>query len=512
MSRSDADTIELHPEEDVVHPDDVVDDWDAVEPDDVEIAATAEDVRSGWRYPYKGFEKQQLASSYLVDEMLFGGAAGPGKTDWILAELVNLCLAVPNGKALLLRNTYGELQEEILPRLESRIPPWVGKYSSKLRAFVFFNGARLRLGYLERDDDKRHYIGAEYMAIGFDELTLLPWTAYQFLGSRVRATGEIKKQLDKLGIRPRRMATSNPGGPYHMQVKGHFVDPAAPGKIVRSKRSGLTRVYVPATIGDNPAIGEEYRRQLMELPADKRKALLEGSWDILEGVRFEQWNRNHHVIDPEMLPLPELSGERCIAVDYGFAAQFAALWMIKLGNGLVIVYRELYATGLTATQQAELIRKHTPDDEWALNAPIVADPAMWGRRDAAAPKTHGDAPPVSSPAHDYQTALRRTPIKARNDRVLGWARIDEHLRVRDDGFPRLLVYSNCVDTIRTLPTLLRSKSNPEDVSSSPKQEDHIADTLRYGLMRLDPKDPTVRARHGSPRQPSITAGIMTRKW
>lgn len=491
-----------------------VDEFDTLVADDIKLEMRSSKKRKGWRYPYNAFPKQRLASSYLTDEILFGGAAGPGKTAWMLAELVNLCLAVPNGKVLLLRNTYQELQEEILPRLQLAIPPWVGKYSAKLSAFVFFNGARLRLGYLERDDDKRHYIGAEYIAIGWDELTLMPFSAYQFLRSRLRATGDIADRLRSLGLRPRMIATSNPGGPYHVAVKTYFVDAAPPGKIVLDRASQLTRVYVPATVDDNPAMGPEYRRMLSGLPEEKRKALLLGSWDILEGVRFAAWNYSKHVIDPSWLPLPDISGERVIAVDYGFGAPFAAVWMVKLGNGLVLIYREVYATELTAEQQAKLIREMTPDHEWEQRPTIIMDPAMWGRRDASAMKTGTDLPPVSSPAHDYQRILGRTPQKARNDRKSGWSRLDNKLLVHEDGFPRLMVWSTCVDTIRTLPSLLRSKIDPDDVAQSPKQEDHLSDCVRYGLMHLDPVDPTPLkdpARMEELRRP-ITAGLMDRQF
>lgn len=491
-----------------------VDEFDTLVADDIKLEMRSTKKRSGWRYPYTAFPKQRLASSYLTDEILFGGAAGPGKTAWMLAELVNLCLAVPNGKALLLRNTYQELQEEILPRLQAAIPAWVGKYSAKLSAFVFFNGARLRLGYLERDDDKRHYIGAEYIAIGWDELTLMPWSAYQFLRSRLRATGAIADRLRQLGLRPRMIATSNPGGPYHVQVKIYFVDAAPPGRIVRDRASQLTRVYVPATIDDNPAMGPEYRRMLSGLPEQQRKALLTGSWDILEGVRFSAWKYNRHVIDPSYLPLPDISGERVIAVDYGFAAPFAAVWMVKLGAGIILVYREAYATELTAEQQAQMIRRMTPDDEWAQRPTIIMDPAAWGRRDASAQKTGTDAPPVSSPAHDYQRILGITPKKANNDRKRGAWKLDSKLLVQPDGFPRFLVYSTCTDLIRTIPSLLRSKIDPDDVGQTPKQEDHIYDSVRYGLLHLDPRDPTPLrdpARMEELRKP-ITAGLMARKW
>lgn len=468
--------------------------------------------RNGWIYPYEPHPKQELASDYLVDEMLFGGAAGPGKTDWLLAECVNLCLAVPHGKVLLIRNTYGELQEEIIPRLEARIPPWVGKYSAKAKAFVFYNGARLRLGYLERYDDVKQYIGAEYILIAWDELTLLPWEAYTFMRSRVRATGDIAAALAAVGLRPRMIATTNPGGPYHQQVKGHFVDAAPPGRILRDPDSLLTRVYIPATIDDNPSMPPSYRRMLMSLTPEKRKALLEGSWDILEGVRFTQWSRDRHVIRPEQLPLPLLSGERVIAIDYGFGAPFAAVWGVKLGSGLVVIYREVYRTELTATQQAELIRDLTSPEEWNAGFRVVMDPSMWGRRDATSMKTGTDAPPVGSPAHDYQTVLGQTPLKAKNNRIFGAARLDEKLRLREDNWPRILVHDTCVDLIRTLPTLQRSKINPDDVSQSPKQEDHLYDALRYMLMHLEPYDPVQRERRPNRHKANLTAGLMERQF
>lgn len=467
----------------------------------------------GWRYPYDPLPKQALASSYDVDELLFGGAAGPGKTDWMLAECVNTCLAVPNVKVLLLRNSFGELTDEIIPRLTARIPPFVGKLRGNY--FVFYNGARIRLGYLERDDNKRRYIGAEYALIAYDELTLMPWSAYEFLRSRVRATGQIAKDLKKAGLRPRIIATSNPGGAYHSFVKAHFVDAAPPGKITRDPASGLTRTFVSATLRDNSHMPASYRKMLEALPFEKRKALLEGSWDIAEGVRFTQWTRSRHVIEPEQLPVPPLSGDRFIAIDYGFSDPFCALWGIKLADGLVVIYREVYAKELTAIQQAELIMKNTTQQEWDAGITVVADPSAWRRDNASTAKTLDGTPPLGSPAWDWQKVLGVTPRKAINHRVHGAALVDEKLRVRADGWPRLLVYSTCHNLIRTLPNLLRGVQNPDDVAASPKQDDHAYDSCRYLLMATEPRDPVVRhqgmrRRHGGGK--FVTAGLATRKF
>lgn len=446
---------------------------------------------------------------YLVGQSLIP----THNTDWMLAEAVNTCLAVPNAKVLLLRNTFGELNDEIIPRLTARIPPWVGKIRGS--SFIFYNNARIRLGYLERDDNKRRYIGAEYVMICYDELTLMPWSAYEFLRSRVRATGQIAKDLAKAGLRPRIIATSNPGGAYHAAVKEHFVDAAPPGKITRDTASGLTRVYVPATIQDNPSMPANYRKMLESLPAEKRKALLEGSWDVAEGVRFSQFSRNVHVIDPEDLPLPPLSGARVIGVDYGFADPFAAVWMIKLADDLVLVYRELVRTELTARQQAELVAANTTTQEFDAGLTVHMDPSMWRRDNAMGAKTPGDAPPPGSPAYEYEQVLGMTPRRAINNRVHGASVLDEKLRVRPDGWPRILIYSTCINLIRSIPTLQRSTRNPDDVATNPKQDDHAYDALRYGLMALEPRDPMVRGvkrRYKRPGGTFVTAGLSTKKF
>lgn len=425
---------------------------------------------------------------------------------------MNTCLAVPGAKVLLLRNTYQELLEEIRPRLDERIPQEIAKYSREEKAYKFWNGARLRLGYLERDEQKRRYQGAEYVLIAYDELTLMPWSAYTWLRSRLRATGAVAKHLKAAGLRPRIIATSNPGGAYHSQVKAHFVDITTPGKVYKDEATGLTRVFVPAVLEDNPAMPLSYRNMLMSLDPEKRKALLEGSWDILEGVRFAQWSRSSHVVSPHQLPIPMYSGERVIAIDYGWDDPFVALWGIKLGHGLVVIYREAYERELTASQQAELILELTTQDEWDAGIRMVADPSMWGRRDASSPKSLGEAPSESSPAYDYQQVIGFAPQKARNDRKIGAYKFDDKLRVREDGFARLMVYDTCVNFIRSFPALQRSKSDPDDVSRSPKQDDHAYDAGRYLLLALDPADPRPPMELARAPKKPITAGIMRRQW
>jgi hypothetical protein len=58
-----------------------------------------------------------------------------------------------------------------------------------------------------------------------------------------------------------------------------------------------------------------------------------------------------------------------------------------------------------------------------------------------------------------------------------------HRRLQTDPFteqPRMLITSNCVNTIAQLPIIQLDKKKPEDVDT--KGEDHLYDAIRYGVM------------------------------
>ena len=464
-----------------------------------------------WTYPYDPSPKQIFAHSVDVDEMLYGGAAGGGKTEFLLAEAITMLLMVPNSKALLLRRTFPELEQEIEPRLLARIPRSIGKYNTTKHTLTFRNGALLRLGYLEKDSDVYRYIGAEYQMIVFDELTTMNMKSYTFLKSRVRAAGEVLATMKKLGLKPCMKATSNPGGRSHGEVKRMFVDPAPPETIITDEETGQTRIFIPAKLGDNPHLDTDYAKRLASLPTHLRRALLDGDWAVLEGVRFAAWRPEMHTIkacSPE-----EFYGyPRVVAVDYGFAAHFAALWIAKMPDGDLVVYRELYEKNLTAKQQAQLILDSEMPGERTPSRPLglVMDRAMWNRGEASGTEHLGDpeAPPIGSPAHHYQTVIGQRPTKAMNARITGWALIDEHMVIQEDGRSRLHIMETCRDTIRTVPELPRDKNNPEDVDT--KAEDHLADALRYGAYYLAGKKREERGqRHDEETRiaPPLTAGL-----
>lgn len=58
--------------------------------------------------------------------------------------------------------------------------------------------------------------------------------------------------------------------------------------------------------------------------------------------------------------------------------------------------------------------------------------------------------------------------------------LKEYLKVRKDtGKPSLILFSNCTQTIKSLPMLLHDEKHPDDVANDPHEYTHPADMLRY---------------------------------
>lgn len=451
----------------------------------VQYLADLTDDEPGRHGPWELQDRQQQAEQATVGldpsmshEILFGGAAGPGKTEWLLWHLHDRAVRYPGFRGLLLRRTFPELRRSVVLRSLERFDRTKARYVVTENTWKFTNGSLIEFGYVENDLDVYQYQSAEYDCVAWDELTQWPagpdetqgFAAYPYLYlfSRVRS----RRSMLARGYVPHVIAATNPGGIGGTWVKRRFVDVSAPNvrtvHPLAGGRSG-TRIFIPARLADNRYIDyDQYSASLANLGDELRRALLDGSWDVVEGQYFTEWSRDLHVIEPFELPS---WWQRAGGIDYGYTNPWCALHAAFDGDGTCYVYRELYETGLTPGQQCERIRQSLAAGEQI--AYHVADPAMWSRT--------GIGEPIAAQYRRYGIPLQR----AINSRLAGWARVREMLRpVHDpsDGKARagLYVFSTCRNLIRTLPMLVRSRHDPEDLDTH--GEDHAADALRYLLM------------------------------
>ena len=206
-----------------------------------------------------------------IREMLYGGAAGGGKSVFLLAAALQY-VDTPNYAAILFRKTFSDLMlpGALIPMSKDWLAPYLKTgevhWQDKEKRYTFNEtGATLSFGYLDAKNDEMRYQGAEFQFVGMDEATHIDPVAYRYLFSRIR-------RLKGSNIPIRFRATANPGGPHgEYYYQRFFVD----GK--GSKK----RIFLPAGLQDNPYLDvEEYRESLAELDPITRAQLEDGNWEI----------------------------------------------------------------------------------------------------------------------------------------------------------------------------------------------------------------------------------------
>lgn len=211
-------------------------------------------------------------------ELLFGGAAGGGKSVYLLLAALQFT-DWPEYRALILRRTFAQLS--IAQGLLELAQEWlggqamgcdtVGGYPTKWR---FRSGATLDFGHVQHLKDRTNYQGGGWHFIGWDELTQFPELAYTYVSFSRRR----RNVSSRVPLRVR--ATSNPGGEGHEWVRQRFIVEAERVKDAASYVSER-RSFIPSMLRDNPHLdAAEYEKDLAELHPYERAMLLDGNWDV----------------------------------------------------------------------------------------------------------------------------------------------------------------------------------------------------------------------------------------
>ncbi|MBV9008826.1 MAG: terminase family protein [Verrucomicrobia bacterium] len=428
------------------------------------------------RVIWKPTPKQAEFLSCPAREVLYGGSAGSGKSDSLLMAALSQ-VQNPLHRALIVRKTFPMLRD-LIGRSHELYLPLGATYSKAEKTWTFPSGALVEFGYLDADEDKYNYQGRQFSSLCWDELTQWPGdgtdangepvnSAYLYLLSRLRSP-------EGSGLRHEVRATCNPGGPGHNWVKQRWNIPDdGSASERRDPITNYRRVFIPARLKDNPFLAQtDYARGLEALAEADRKTLAEGRWDVYAGAVFSEWNFKLHTCQP--FPIPD-GLEMWRGADDGWASPACVLWALhdEIHDRIFIV-NELYRAGMTAQvmAQAVLAIDSLYDDEpldGIIDSASFADTGMGGGR------------------ANVMNALGcrwRPSEKGVGSRIAGKNAIHSRLALRSDGFPGLIVFRTCKNTIRTLPALPYSRSNPEDVDSS--ADDHCYDAARYLLGRKPP--------------------------
>ena len=119
-------------------------------------------------------------------EVLFGGAAGGGKSYGQLIDALLYALRYPGSKQLIFRRTYPDLEKSLIRVSLGLYPQSIYSYNASTHTGRFKNGSLIDFGYSASENDVYQYQSAEYDVIRFDELTHFTEFQYVYMLSRLR--------------------------------------------------------------------------------------------------------------------------------------------------------------------------------------------------------------------------------------------------------------------------------------------------------------------------------------
>ena len=220
---------------------------------------------------------QEQAIEYLFDktttEILFGGAAGGGKS-WVgCSWLILMCLKYPRTRYLMGRSKLDSLKKTTFNTFLEVCETWnlkAGKhynFNGGSNIVSFYNRSEIILKdlFLYPSDRNFDNLGSlEITGAFIDEANQITEKAKNIVASRMRY------KLDDFGIIPKLLMTCNPAKNW---VYTQYYRPSKEGKQKPHRK------FIQSLVDDNEYISKYYKTQLQTLDELSKQRLLFGNWE-----------------------------------------------------------------------------------------------------------------------------------------------------------------------------------------------------------------------------------------
>jgi PBSX family phage terminase large subunit len=219
--------------------------------------------------------KQEHATFYLQDktteEVLYGGAAGGGKSAFGCLWLISMCQNYPGTRWLMGRSKLKTLKETTLNtffELASKLD--IGdefNFNAQSNVIYFENGSEIILKdlFLYPSDPNYDSLGSlEITGAFIDECNQVVYKAWQIVKSRIRY------KLNEYNLIPKMLGTLNPAKNWTYK---EFYQPSKNGTLKDYRK------FIQALPQDNPHLHPSYLKSLLQLDNNAKQRLYYGNWE-----------------------------------------------------------------------------------------------------------------------------------------------------------------------------------------------------------------------------------------
>ena len=221
---------------------------------------------------YKQVHALELFEDKETSEILYGGAAGGGKSILLTYACLKMCLMYPGVRVLLGRSKLDTLKKTTLLSFfevcsMQGITNEFYSYNQQSNVITFFNDSQIILKdlFAYPSDPNFDSLGSlEITAAFIDEVAQITEKAKNIVKSRIRF------KLDEYNLIPTVLMSCNPfkGWGY-----SEFYKPAQLGTLEKGK------AFIPAFVHENEFISKHYEENLDKLDELSRQRLLFGNWE-----------------------------------------------------------------------------------------------------------------------------------------------------------------------------------------------------------------------------------------
>lgn len=296
--------------------------------------------------------KQENAVYYLKDsitkELIYGGAAGGGKSALGVLWLIEQCQAYPGTRWLMGRSKLKALKETTLNSffeqannlgIESQF-----NYNAQSGIIYWKNGSEILLKdlYAYPADPNFDSLGSlEITGAFIDECNQITYKAWQIVKSRIRY------KIKQLGLTPKMLGTCNPAKNW---VYSQFYIKNKAGTLASDKQ------FIQALPKDNPHLPQSYLESLLSLDDNSKQRLYYGNWEYdNDPSKLIDYEKIQNIFTNDFIE----GGEKYISADIARFGSDKMVIMVWSGFRVIEIFT-LAKSSITETAKAikDLSFKH----------------------------------------------------------------------------------------------------------------------------------------------------------